>query len=224
MKQLFILGSFLTIILFLFGCQSEAPVSPLQTYESDILDKPGPIQVASEVVGDKVNVTWNRVGGAKSYEVQYFYQSLTTTNHYDIATITTSDLACSFNYDATAPNLSEDFFQEIMVIAKNGKDAAIKSGGTVVPAVIDIDCAFPASAVNVSWDAFPGATYYRVYLIDASDPSNELYIDFYGTYDLSQVFSLSSSSITAVKIRVDAYDYSNGNVIATGTAYFNVPE
>jgi hypothetical protein len=80
MKKLFVLGSFLVIFLFFFGCQSESPVAPVQNTDGvSTLQKPSPgfsVEYFQnyENEGPYVIGTWGSYGGAKGFIVKYRLQ------------------------------------------------------------------------------------------------------------------------------------------------------
>jgi hypothetical protein len=74
MKKLFLLGSFLTIFLFLTGCQSEMPVSPVN--EDFTLDKIKVFSFTTENVLSgtgfvSVKLDWSPVRNAEGYKVTF---------------------------------------------------------------------------------------------------------------------------------------------------------
>lgn len=74
MKKLFILGSFLTIFLFLFGCQTEAPISP---NDQDVtLERIKPLSFTGENLLSgtglvNVKLDWPEVRNIAGYKIIY---------------------------------------------------------------------------------------------------------------------------------------------------------
>lgn len=71
MKKLFIIGSFLTLFLFVFGCQSESPVQPGEN-TADLTNLQKSVDFTVEYSDDIVTCSWGSYGGAKSYVLSYF--------------------------------------------------------------------------------------------------------------------------------------------------------
>ena len=125
MRKLFFPLFISVILFFISGCQSESPVAPVQTNEGATLNKPGPIPITYEITAGTLYVSWDRVGGAKSYEIQYYWNAINGSGYILIATkTTTSERYCSFSY---APQAS-GYREEVMVIAYR-KSGATKKGG-----------------------------------------------------------------------------------------------
>ena len=74
MKKLFILGSFLTVILFISGCQTDTPVQADETTVT--LEKPAPFfqlefVAATNDLPPRVVGVWGSYGGAKSWKAYH---------------------------------------------------------------------------------------------------------------------------------------------------------
>lgn len=128
MKQLLVISFFFALFIFFAGCQSESPVAPEQTSEVTSLERPGPFAVNVEVnvSDDEVTFSWARVGGAKSYYIEYFWQNENNDWHM-IATTTTSDLTWTATYAAESP-YADTHDREVVVYARNKKGNNIKYG------------------------------------------------------------------------------------------------
>ena len=176
MKKLFVLGSLITIFLFLFGCQSEAPLSP---YDQDTtsLEK-GRIKFTGDLTLNesdagfvKISLNWNALTGATGYLITYYNLRDGMQKEVELPGTQTS-LDIDYAMLQVTGNTCEITIQAIK--EKKGEEVLFASGsqnftytGTAVAEITNITGSISQSSVALNyvqliadWDDIAGTSLY----------------------------------------------------------------
>jgi len=139
---------------------------PQSTYaEGATKEQPVPVPGsvnASALSSDSIQVNWNRVAGAASYKV---YRSASASDSY---TIVSNRIDAAY-IDTGLPPLTTYYYRVSAVTSRGESDLSVPVYATtpaegVVPAPGNVQAALlNAAGIQISWNAVPNATSYRIY-------------------------------------------------------------